>query len=151
MVVLEGEPEDSFPNAELQCLQHFLEHEDAFPAALADENRFQRHATVLLYLNTVESGGETTFSHLDVSVKPQAGSILVFFPAFANGEADHRTLHIAREAVDEKWVVQQWVARGYNSTLAAHAEQQGKHDDVRTSRKALKKKKSQKKTSPGFG
>lgn len=79
--------------------QHFLEHEDAFPAALADENRFQRHATVLLYLNDVENGGETTFTHLDVSVKPRAGSVLIFFPAFSNSEADHRTLHIAREAV----------------------------------------------------
>lgn len=132
-------------------MQHFLEHEDAFPAALADENRFQRHATVLLYLNTVESGGETTFSHLGVSVKPRAGSVLIFFPAFLSGEADRRTLHIAREAVDEKWVVQQWVARGFNSTLAAHVEQQGERDMGRVSRKALRKKKGQNKGRAGFG
>jgi hypothetical protein len=33
--------------------QHFLAHEDAFPALLATANGFQRHATLLLYLNDV--------------------------------------------------------------------------------------------------
>ncbi len=131
-----------------------MEHEDAFPSTLADENRFQRHATVLLYLNTVETGGETTFNHLGVSVKPRAGSVLLFFPAFADGQADHRTLHVAEEAVDEKWVVQQWVARGFNSTLAAHAAEQLTAEARRLSlagRKALKKKKAAQKTGSGFG
>ena len=131
-----------------------MEHEDAFPSTLADENRFQRHATVLLYLNTVETGGETTFSHLGVSVKPRAGSVLLFFPAFADGQADHRTLHEAQEAVDEKWVVQQWVARGFNSTLTAHAAEQSVAEARRASllgRKALKKKKLGEKRGSGFG
>jgi hypothetical protein len=135
-------------------LKHFLEHEDAFPSSLADENRFQRHATVLLYLNTVETGGETTFSYLGVSVKPRAGSVLLFFPAFADGQADHRTLHIAQQAIDEKWVVQQWVARGFNSTLAAHAAEQQSAKAGRvslTGRKALKKKKAAQKRGTGFG
>jgi hypothetical protein len=33
--------------------QHFLAHEDAFPPLLAASNGFQRHATLLLYLNDV--------------------------------------------------------------------------------------------------
>jgi hypothetical protein len=34
--------------------QHFLAHEDAFPPELAAGNGFQRHATLLLYLNDVQ-------------------------------------------------------------------------------------------------
>eukprot|EP00983_Pelagomonas_calceolata_P055714 1144265-Pelagomonas_calceolata.AAC.1 len=34
--------------------QHFLSHEDAFPMPLARSNQFNRHATVLIYLNSVE-------------------------------------------------------------------------------------------------
>lgn len=34
--------------------QHFLSHEDGFPALLATANGFQRHATLLLYLNDVQ-------------------------------------------------------------------------------------------------
>jgi hypothetical protein len=36
-----------------QNSQHFLSHEDAFPTPLARSNQFQRHATVLIYLNSV--------------------------------------------------------------------------------------------------
>jgi len=80
--------------------------------------------------------------------------VLLFFPAFADGQADHRTLHVAQEAVDEKWVVQQWVARGFNSTLAAHAAEQSVAEARRASllgRKALKKKKLGQKRGAGFG
>ena len=64
-------------------LKHFLEHEDAFPPTLADENRFQRHATVLLYLDTVETGGETTFSHGDALRLPHADGAVDLFMASA--------------------------------------------------------------------
>ncbi|WIA13265.1 hypothetical protein OEZ85_006853 [Tetradesmus obliquus] len=93
--------------------QHFLSHEDAFPALLATANGFQRHATLLLYLNDVQQGGATHFDHLGISVQPRQGMALLFFPSYANGTADPRSLHTAQDAVDEKWVMQQWVARGY--------------------------------------
>jgi hypothetical protein len=95
--------------------QHFLSHEDAFPAPLAAHNGFNRHVTVLIYLNDVERGGATRFDLLDVAVRPRAGRALVFFPAFADGAPDARTLHTAEAAVDEKFVMQQWVARGWRS------------------------------------
>ena len=103
----------------------------------------------MLYLNTVDEGGETEFSYLDISVKPTAGSLLVFFPAFSDSEPDPRTLHVARQAVDDKWVVQQWAARGYSSTLAAHdLEQKAKaSSDERLSKSKGKKKRK----SAGFG
>merc|ERR1719161_3445805 len=65
--------------------QHFLAHEDAFDRSLAASNGFQRRATLLLYLNDVPEGGETRFEYLNVSVRPVAGSALLFFPAFADG------------------------------------------------------------------
>ncbi|KAF5833162.1 hypothetical protein DUNSADRAFT_10612 [Dunaliella salina] len=96
-----------------QSNQHFLSHEDAFPMPLARANQFNRHATVLIYLNSVDQGGSTCFDHLGVCVQPRQGRALLFFPAFADGRPDPRTLHTAVDAKDTKWVMQQWVARGY--------------------------------------
>lgn len=90
--------------------EYFLSHEDGFPKPLAEENKFQRRATVLLYLNDVSEGGATLFDWLGVSVKPEKGKALIFFPSFSNGIPDDRTLHGGQDAVDDKWVAQQWVA-----------------------------------------
>jgi hypothetical protein len=137
--------------AHYQHGQHFLEHEDAFPTDLADQNRFQRHATALLYLNSVSSGGETFFNHLGVSVKPKEGSLLIFFPAMADGTPDHRTLHVAKDAEDVKWVSQQWIARGYNTAMASHKEIQSGERDMQRVLKNKKKRRSPNKKSAGFG
>lgn len=101
--------------AKYQQGQYFLEHEDAFPVPLARSNMFQRHATLLVYLNDVPQGGATRFEHLNLVVRPAAGRALIFFPAFADGTPDARTLHTAETAEDEKWVTQQWIARGFGS------------------------------------
>lgn len=93
--------------------QHFLAHEDGFPVPMAAENGFQRSATFVMYLNDVEAGGLTRFELLDLAVRPRRGQALLFFPAFASGEPDGRTLHTAEDAADTKWIAQQWVARGY--------------------------------------
>ncbi len=135
--------------AEYQQGQHFLEHEDAFPIEIADTNRFQRHATVLLYLNDVESGGETKFNHLGLSVKPKAGSVLLFFPAFADGTPDQRTLHTATDADDVKWVSQQWIARGFNTAMKSHREIQ-EDEKIQKVRKSRKERKSKLGFSKGF-
>ena len=86
--------------AEYNQGQFFMAHEDAFPTDIANENRFQRHATVLLYLNNVAHGGSTRFEHLNLAVKPKAGSVLLFFPSFSYGTSDQRTLHTAANATD---------------------------------------------------
>eukprot|EP00198_Chlamydomonas_reinhardtii_P010683 XP_001700020.1 predicted protein [Chlamydomonas reinhardtii] len=79
--------------------QHFLAHEDGFPPHLAASNAFQRHATLL--------GGATRFDQLGLAVRPRKGKLLLFFPAFADGSADPRSLHTACDAVDTKYVTQQ--------------------------------------------
>lgn len=101
--------------------QHFGSHEDAFPLPTARSNGFQRRATSLLYLNDCAQGGRTHFDVLGVSSPPKRGSVLVFFPALADGAPDGRTLHCAQHAEDEKWVVQQWVACGVGQAAAAGA------------------------------
>jgi len=99
--------------------QFFLAHEDAFPVSIAKKNRFQRAATLLLYLNDVAYGGRTQFEHLGIAVPPKKGRALLFFPAFADGRPDPRTLHTAMDAQDEKWVSQIWIARGWSSDTKA--------------------------------
>ncbi|KAL4440643.1 hypothetical protein ABPG77_000352 [Micractinium sp. CCAP 211/92] len=103
---------ESLQMARYEAGQHFLAHEDGFPASLARQNGFQRHATLLVYLNTVAQGGATRFDLLNLAVQPEKGKALLFFPAFADGTADPRTLHTAEDAEDTKWVTQQWAARG---------------------------------------
>ncbi|KAG7670228.1 hypothetical protein Ndes2526A_g06567 [Nannochloris sp. 'desiccata'] len=95
--------------------QYFMEHEDAFPVELARENGFNRHATLLVYLNSVPSGGETRFDFLGLSIGPSEGRALLFFPSFSDGTPDPRTLHTATTAVDYKIVTQQWIARGFSA------------------------------------
>lgn len=89
--------------------QRFDLHQDAFAWEQAHEDGYQRHATLLVYLNTVGLGGSTRFPELAVDVQPQRGQGLLFFPAFADGTPDERTVHAAEPAVDEKWIAQVWM------------------------------------------
>ena len=46
---------------------------------------------------------------------------LVFFPSFANGYMDRRTIHEAEAVVaQEKWVTQVWVRQGAFEGLASY-------------------------------
>eukprot|EP00439_Symbiodinium_sp_Y106_P003403 s2133_g1.t1 len=89
--------------------QRFDLHQDAFAWEQAHEDGYQRHATLLVYLNTVGLGGSTRFPDLAVDVQPRCGQGLLFFPAFADGKPDERTVHAAEPAVDEKWIAQVWM------------------------------------------
>lgn len=112
--------------------------QDGFPAGLARSNGFQRHATLLVYLNSTQEarsqclathdcgcrvrwcivvatdcfgpstntiqlglvpstsihvqGGATRFDMLNLAVQPQKGKALLFFPAFADGTSDPRSV-----------------------------------------------------------
>ena len=65
--------------------------------------------------------GATYFNRLGVRVKPKRGMALVFFPSFANGYMDRRTIHEAEAVVaQEKWVTQVWVRQGAFEGLASY-------------------------------
>ena len=89
----------------------FATHNDASADPERDwgDNGGQRLATVILYLNDVAAGGETSFDKLDVAVAPRRGAACVFFPADADSHrADDRTTHASLPAVDTKWICQVW-------------------------------------------
>jgi len=94
--------------------QQYYQHYDAFNLDEEDGRRFaanggQRVVTVLVYLNDVPRGGETSFPTLQLKVKPVQGMALVFFPATVDGHLDPRALHAALPAVDPKFVSQIWI------------------------------------------
>ncbi|WP_303674380.1 2OG-Fe(II) oxygenase [Vampirovibrio chlorellavorus] len=70
----------------------------------------QRVATCILYLNDVEEGGETHFPELDIRVRPQKGSALLFINVTQEGEVDRKTLHASLPVIaGEKWISTKWV------------------------------------------
>ena len=92
-------------------------------AATEDANRGgQTLATLLVYLNNVQVGGNTRFGKLDatlndvnrgksdpkLTIRPRKGDALLFFPADARGVFDERTEHEGCAAVDEKWIARIW-------------------------------------------
>jgi len=93
--------------------QKLAPHFDANRCADAEDAKRggQTLATVLVYLNDVENGGQTVFGRLDgrLGVAPRRGRALVFFPANAAGDFDDRVEHEGAEALDEKWIVRVWV------------------------------------------
>jgi prolyl 4-hydroxylase len=73
-----------------------LPHHDFIPREL-ELVQGPRILTVLLYLNTVEEGGETDFPTLGVRVRPKVGRCLIF-PNVLNEnpeQIDPRTIHQA--------------------------------------------------------
>lgn len=50
-------------------------------------------------------GGSTRFEHLGpLSVRPEQGKALLFFPGYADGRPDERTLHTAEDAVRGQFI-----------------------------------------------
>ena len=68
-----------------------------------------RVATVLVYLNSVASGGQTAFPRAGLEVPPRRGAALVFFPTTLAGQRDDMAWHQALPAHDTKWAAQVWV------------------------------------------
>lgn len=70
---------------------------------------------------TTAQGGSTQFDHLGLSIQPRTGRAILFFPSFSDGRPDARMLHTATAAAagQEKWVCQQWVARGFGAAPKA--------------------------------
>jgi prolyl 4-hydroxylase len=70
----------------------------------------QRLYTALLYLNSVEAGGETFFPRLDVEVKPVGGTLLFFANCLEGSTEVHpKSLHGSRPLLTgEKWIANLW-------------------------------------------
>lgn len=105
--------------------QKYDSHYDAFNPAEYGPQQSQRVASFLLYLSSVEEGGETMFPfehglNMDTSydykkciglkVKPRRGDGLLFYSVFPNGTIDRTSLHGSCPVIKgEKWVATKWI------------------------------------------
>ncbi len=70
----------------------------------------QRVSTLVMYLNTVESGGETIFPKLGLTVIPNKGSAVYFEYCNNQGQVDPLTLHGGNPVIKgEKWIATKWM------------------------------------------
>ena len=70
----------------------------------------QRMATLIMYLNDVDDGGETVFPKIDYAVKPRKGCAVYFSYCDAAGKLDYLTLHGGAPVKSgEKWIATKWV------------------------------------------
>ena len=72
-------------------------------------NGGQRCWTAMAYLNDVEEGGETWFTHIGLKVTPQKGALLVWNNATPEGIPNEMTMHAATPVIrGTKHVVTRW-------------------------------------------
>lgn len=91
--------------------QQFKAHTDAFEEE--DDGFFREHRqrnwTVMVYLSTVEEGGETKFVNLDVQVEPKIGRAVAWCSLKNNGEIDQDTMHQGNPVISgTKYIITKW-------------------------------------------
>ncbi|WP_186101202.1 2OG-Fe(II) oxygenase [Burkholderia gladioli] len=70
----------------------------------------QRVGTLLMYLNDVESGGETLFPQVGCSVVPRRGQAFYFEYGNGSGRSDPASLHASSPiGSGDKWVATKWI------------------------------------------
>lgn len=91
--------------------QEFKPHYDYFgPTHPSSPNN--RISTLVIYLNDVEEGGETTFPRLNISVKPTKGSAVYFEYFYQDQAINELTLHSGEPVVKgEKWAATLWMRK----------------------------------------
>ena len=93
----------------------YLAHQDFFDPADPGSQVLtrvggQRIATLVIYLNNVPEGGDTTFPELELAVKPKKGSAVYFEYLNAAGQLDIRCLHAGTPvARGDKWIATKWL------------------------------------------
>ncbi|MXO97201.1 2OG-Fe(II) oxygenase [Erythrobacter aquimaris] len=94
--------------------EQYLHHRDYFreerPHWQNERRRGgQRSWTAMVYLNTVEAGGETEFPELDLLVTPETGLLIAWDNMTRKGRPNRNTRHAALPVeAGEKYVITQW-------------------------------------------
>ena len=107
----------------IQVLQYregaeYQPHHDYFnpatPGGMSHLNRGgQRVASVIMYLNTPQEGGETIFPRVNIRVTPKKGSAVLFYNCLTTGEVDPLSLHGGAPVIaGEKWIATKWIRQG---------------------------------------
>lgn len=90
-------------------------HFDYFPPQRAGSARpltegGQRVATLIMYLNDVEEGGQTIFPDIGLAVSPCKGNAVYFSYFNSLGQIDPLTLHGGAPVIQgEKWIATKWM------------------------------------------
>lgn len=90
-------------------------HYDYFPpddagSAVHMRQGGQRVASLVMYLNNVEEGGETIFPELGLSICPKRGSAVYFAYTNSRGQIDPLTYHGGAPVKrGEKWIATKWM------------------------------------------
>lgn len=91
--------------------QEYRPHYDFF-AETSRASANNRISTLIMYLNDVEEGGETTFPLLDISIVPNKGMAVYFEYFYSSHELNDFTLHAGTPVIKgEKWVATMWMRR----------------------------------------
>ena len=70
----------------------------------------QRVATFMIYLNTVEEGGETIFPCINLKVTPEKGKAVLFYNVNSDGKEDPMSFHGGAPVIQgEKWLMTRWL------------------------------------------
>lgn len=94
--------------------QEFKQHTDYFEPGSSEYSKFagrrgQRSWTCMVYLNSVERGGDTEFPYLKKRFSPRQGDVLVWCNVHKNGIVNPKSLHQAHPVeAGEKYVITQW-------------------------------------------
>lgn len=90
--------------------QEYRAHHDYFSSTSNVTNN--RISTLIMYLNDVESGGETFFPSVHFSVTPKKGMAVYFEYFYTDPTLNELTLHGgAPVELGEKWVATQWMRK----------------------------------------
>ncbi|NVK54520.1 MAG: 2OG-Fe(II) oxygenase [Alteromonadaceae bacterium] len=94
--------------------QYYNAHFDFFPPGTSQfiehcAQRGQRTWTCMIYLNDAFSGGYTTFTQLDLTVKPKTGKALLWNNLNKDGRPNARSMHFAEPVTNgSKVVITKW-------------------------------------------
>ena len=96
-------------------LEEYKSHVDCFPGNVHhDEMINQRVISILIYLNDVPKGGETIFPALNISVRPESGSLLLWSSLDREtiSKCMKSTTHLSNPVLrGEKFAFQKWYHR----------------------------------------
>lgn len=94
--------------------QQFKPHNDWFYTSeryWQDERKRggQRSWTTMAFLNDVEEGGETHFTHIGIKIEPKPGVLLIWNNALPDGTPNEDTMHAGTPVIKgSKYVITKW-------------------------------------------
>jgi len=72
----------------------------------------QRIATIIMYLNDVDEGGETIFPEISLTIPPRKGDAVYFSYCNSLGQVDRQSLHGGNPVLKgEKWIATKWMRK----------------------------------------